>query len=197
MNRKSVPEGFISPTAVLARISTTPNEAGELFLLTGGRGCGKTTWCRELARQASLSGVQPAGLVSPAVFAAGKKTAIDLVDLASGERRRLAERRGEPDPFRGQGPDSLSWRFDQDTLAWGNQILAGLETSELLILDELGPLEFHYHNGLTSGMKYLDKRTYGLACVVVRPGLLAAALERWPWGRVMQIAGRPAEGSRA
>ncbi len=37
------------------------------------------------------------GLVSPAVMEKGEKVGYDLLDLGSGERRRLAYRKGEAD----------------------------------------------------------------------------------------------------
>jgi nucleoside-triphosphatase THEP1 len=165
----------------------------ELILLTGERGCGKTAWCLELIRQARLAGLHPAGLVSPAVFQDGVKTGIDLVDVSNGESQRLAEKRAEADPLSSIGADTLSWQFDADTLAWGNRVLERLRTPELLLLDELGPLEFQFAGGLAAGLECIDDRDYLLACVVVRPELLAAALERWPWGRVIRLPDQLAE----
>lgn len=170
----------------------------QLFLLTGPSGCGKTTFCLELTRQARLAGFQPVGLVSPAVFEQEIKTGIDLVDIASGERRRLAVKRNRSIPRSPHSPHMtrLSWQMDSQTLEWGNQILERLPTTrELLILDELGPLEFWDNHGLIAGMRYIDARVYQVACIVVRPSLLPTAMERWPWARVISLENRPAEGN--
>jgi nucleoside-triphosphatase THEP1 len=177
-------------------LSSRAGNAAGLYLLTGARGCGKTAWCLELVRQARLAGLRPAGLVSPAVFAGGEKVAIDLEDVAGGERRRLAVKRAGPVPQPGAGTDRLGWRFDRVTLAWGNRILAGLEAVELLILDELGPLEFHCQAGLLAGPDLIDRGAHRLACVVLRPELLAEGLQRWPWGQVLLPAEPPVEVSR-
>lgn len=182
-----------SPAQYVARLESGTMKTPELILLTGERGCGKTAWCLELIRQARLAGLHPAGLVSPAVFQDGVKTGIDLVDVSNGESQRLAVKRAEADPLSSIGADTLSWQFDADTLAWGNRVLERLRTPELLLLDELGPLEFQFAGGLAAGLECIDDRDYLLACVVVRPELLAAALERWPWGRVIRLPDQLAE----
>ena len=149
---------------------------GKLALLTGGRGSGKTRWCEALARAGRDAGLVVAGLVSPPVLVGGEKTGIDLLDVASGERRRLAERARADLP----GTEGLGWCFDPEALALGNALLARAGACDLLLVDELGPLEFGRGSGLTAAFALLDSRRYRLAVVVVRPALVAAARARWP-----------------
>lgn len=149
---------------------------GSLALLTGGRGAGKTRWCEALARAGRDAGLAVAGLVSPPVLAGGEKTGIDLLDVASGERRLLAERARADFP----GTAGLGWRFDPEALALGNALLSRVHTCDLLLVDELGPLELGRGSGLTAAFGLLDARRYRLAVVVVRPALVAAASARWP-----------------
>jgi nucleoside-triphosphatase THEP1 len=149
---------------------------GTLALLTGGRGAGKTRWCEALARAGRDAGLAVAGLVSPPVLAGGEKTAIDLLDVASGERRRLAVRARADLP----GTEGLGWRFDPEALAFGNALLGRVDTCDLLLVDELGPLEFGRESGLNAAFGLLDSRRCRLAVVVVRPALVAAARARWP-----------------
>ena len=108
---------------------------------------------------------------------AGDKTAIDLLELASGQRQRLAER---PRPGE-SGTAGLGWRFDPAVLDRGNALLEKLPPGELLLIDELGPLEFRGEGGFIAGFAAIDARHYRLAVVVVRPELLDAARQRWPW----------------
>jgi nucleoside-triphosphatase len=159
---------------VVARWSAFPE--GTLALLTGGRGAGKTRWCEALARAGRDAGLTVTGLVSPPVLVDGEKTGIDLLAVASGKRRRLAERARADLP----GTEGLGWHFDPEALAFGNALLARVDTCDLLLVDELGPLEFGRESGFTSAFGLLDARRYRLAVVVVRPGLVAAARARWP-----------------
>ena len=183
-----------SPVSLLASFLSNREEYPELALVTGESGAGKTTWCLELVRQARLLGLAPVGLVSPAVFQAGVKVAIDLIEVETGEKRRLATKKENKTTTYGPGIGTLSWNFDPSVLAWANGILDRLAAASLLILDELGPLEILDHKGLTAGLRLIDQRHYQMACVVIRPRLLPAALERWPWGEALEIStGGPAD----
>jgi nucleoside-triphosphatase THEP1 len=159
---------------LLAEISSA--HSGRLYLLTGDRQAGKTSLCADLATRASAQGYQVAGLLSPAVFRSGKKIGIDLLDLATRDRRRLARLQAEYSPEVG----GRRWRLDQRALSWGNQILGAIDDCDVLILDELGPLEMLERDGLTQAFELLEAGRYSLACVVVRPALLPAAFELWP-----------------
>ena len=173
---------FDSPDSLLANF-LSGNEIGRLIIVTGPSGLGKTRWCLGLAERATALGIQADGLVSPAVFEDTKKVGIDLLNLSSGDRRHLAAHRGES----GIGPTTTYWQFDEEALNWGNLILEQLGTSQLLILDELGPLELKRGAGLTKGIGLITGRHYRLACVVVRPSLLDDALELWPWGETFFV----------
>jgi len=154
-----------------------------LFLLTGFSGAGKTTWCLKLAEEAAALGWRVRGLCSPAVFESGHKTAIDLLDLHTYTRKRLAVRKSET-------TDQLvtkEWQFDSDALKWGNTLLQP-ESCYLFILDELGPLELERGIGFTNAFSVLDAHPFRLGCVVVRPSLLQTAQERWPSACPINIA---------
>jgi nucleoside-triphosphatase len=175
----------VSPGSFLASFFSQPAPQPALVVVTGESGAGKTRWCQQLAELAAARGWKAAGLLSPAVFENGLKTGIDLLDLSSGERRRLAARR---DPAAPQGDfDTRHWSLDAETLAWGNRALEHAGPCDLLIVDELGPLELVGGAGLQAGLELLDARRYRLACAVVRPSLLAAAQGRWPHSQVVSL----------
>lgn len=150
--------------------------APALALLTGARGSGKTSWGRLLVDVARAAGLSAAGLLSPPIFTQGQKTGIALLDIATGERRLLAQRAAEGE----SGTAGTGWRFDAATLAWGNDILASLPPADLVLIDEMGPLEFDGKMGFLAAFSTIDARRYRLALVTVRPGLLDTALARWP-----------------
>jgi nucleoside-triphosphatase THEP1 len=162
-----------------------------MFLLTGASGAGKTAYCQQLLLLARNADLAPAGLISPAVFAAGVKTGIDLMDVASGERRRLAERRQRSSEVADSTLVTENWRFDPGVLAWGNRILEEIGYTQLFILDELGPLELLENRGLVAGLSIIDQVRFRHACVVIRPALLPTAQERWPWGLVQDLSASP------
>ena len=198
---------MISPAFLLASFLLPGEAEAKLIFITGPSGCGKTRYCLELAHRARENGIPLAGVVSPPIYESGKKKllstygsrnfvdradyrtnddqitqvkwGIDLEDLASGERRRLAVRREAPQ----EGLATADWQFDEAVLVWGNERLASCRSGgPLLILDELGPLEFERGLGFQAGLQLLDEGRFHLAVAVVRPALLPLARQRWPWG---------------
>jgi len=184
------------PGSVLERAFAAGRERPQRVIVTGARGSGKSRWCAAVAAAARARGLRVAGVASPAVFEGGgtaggslgqRKVAFDLVDLGSGDRRRLADVRRADEP----GTSTQRWRFDESALAWGNAALraatTGAEPPDLLLVDELGPLEFARGVGLTEGLAAIDAGRYAVACVVVRPALVDDALRRWPDATVVDV----------
>jgi nucleoside-triphosphatase len=156
-----------------------------LFIITGDRGAGKTTFCRRFSELAQAAGWQTGGILSPAIFEAGQKTGIEAVDLRTGRRRLLAVQRQADSPL--SPLQTKQWSFEAEVMAWGNEILQTALPCDLLIVDELGPLEFERDAGWQAGLAALDSGHYRWAMVVIRPELLALARQRWPTGQIIQI----------
>lgn len=181
------PDAIDRPGSALALLVAAAAHAPQRIVITGARGAGKSRWCARLVELARRRGWRVAGVASPARMSGDVKEGIDLVDLATGEQRPLAgSRRSEPD---GTGAATERWRFDDSALAWGNDVLrsAGRERVDLLVVDELGPLEFLRGIGLQEGLVAMDAGRFALACVVVRPSLLDAAVARWPDALVVDV----------
>jgi nucleoside-triphosphatase THEP1 len=157
-----------------------------LTIITGERGGGKTALCKRLAEQVRSAGWVVAGILSPPITAGGQKSGIEALDLRTGECRLLARPRDKSIP-----PAELqtpAWTFDADVVAWGNAVLDTATPCDLLIVDELGPLELVRGQGWTAGLTALSSGKYRRALVVVRPELLRLALVRWPGARLVDVA---------
>jgi nucleoside-triphosphatase THEP1 len=98
---------------------------------------------------------------------------LDVEDVSTGHRRPLAERFCATD-----GPTTESWHFHADGLAWGASVLCRATLCDLLVIDELGPLELVQDKGWTVGLDLLRDSRYRLTLVVVRPALLPRLQER-------------------
>lgn len=142
--------------------------APPLWVISGEIGAGKTTLCRALADLARAAGWDVAGLLSPGVFEAGQKTAIQIEELRSGARRLLASSA----PREGFDLAFGRWYFDRAVLAWGNQVLEESTPCDLLIVDELGPLELLRGEGFTAAQAALAEGRYRVGIAVVRPALV-------------------------
>jgi nucleoside-triphosphatase THEP1 len=154
-----------------------------ITILTGGRRKGKTRTCQRWVEQARQLGWSVAGVLCPAIFEQGEKTAIDMVDLATGESRRLAQKVNRQTGFE----VTDHWDFDNAVLANGNEILGSAGPCDLLIVDELGPLEFHRGQGLVKAFDTLARGEYARAVVVIRPELLEEARDLWLGAYVVDI----------
>jgi nucleoside-triphosphatase len=156
-------------------------------LVTGEMEAGKTQTCREAAVHLRELGWDVAGVLSPGVWLGNQKVAIDALDLRTGHTRRLAERAGAGTPL--AGPATPGWRFEAEAIAWCNLLLAGAGDCDLLVIDELGPLEFESGEGMTGGIRAMDGGRFRLGLVVVRPRLVPAAQQHWPGAEVLVVDG--------
>lgn len=150
--------------------------APQIMIVTGEIGGGKTSWCTALIEHVRAGGYRAAGLLCPGVFKDGRKVAVDVVDLVSQEKRRLAARTAAYDT----SSPTPNWKFDPAVLAWGNQVLAAIEQTDLLMIDELGPLELLKGKGWQAGIQLLERGDFKVACVVVRRELLNVMIARFP-----------------
>lgn len=155
-----------------------------LLIVTGDRDAGKTTFCTRLIELTQSDGRSIAGVLSPAVFEQGEKIGIDAIDLRTNERRRLADRYNPANC----GPNTQRWSFHAEAMAWANDVLRAATPCEVLIVDELGTLEFDRGEGWQAGLAAIDARDYRLGVAVIRPELLAIARQRWPQAQVIEIS---------
>ncbi|MEJ2554715.1 MAG: nucleoside-triphosphatase [Anaerolineae bacterium] len=145
------------------------------MILSGESGCGKTNICTRIVAMTRARGLAVTGVVTLPRLVDGRKVGLDVEDIRSGRRRPLAEAYAESDPSIAgatTGPSTGSWQFYADGLAWGAMLLRRATPCDLLVIDELGPLELLQGEGWTVGLEILGSSRYRMALVTVRPGLL-------------------------
>jgi nucleoside-triphosphatase THEP1 len=147
-----------------------------LFLLSAPFQSGKTTFLWKLAVQARTADLKLAGILSHGVYQGSRKERIEVEDLRTGTRRILADRQQGDLVY----PLLAPWRFHSPVLEWSNEVLGAIEACDLLLIDELGPLEWIEEGGFRAAFAALDADCYQWAVAVVRPNLLHLARQRWP-----------------
>jgi nucleoside-triphosphatase THEP1 len=157
-----------------------------LMLISGERESGKTSLCASILaayrRQAGAL-ARASGVLSPAVIVDGVKTGIDALSVASGQRRPLARLRTEASG----GLMTAQWDFIEATVDWVNSLLSETGETELLIVDELGPLELARGEGFMAAVPLLQTGRYRVALAVVRCELLPSARKILPVSDVIEI----------
>jgi hypothetical protein len=151
---------------------------GAVLVLAGARGEGKTSACREAAALAAEAGLSVGGIVCPSRRdGSGRPLEIEAESLRSGERRLLASRDGGLQPF----------SFSEGCFAWALALLRAEAASDLLVLDEIGPLELVLGGGFSPFLDELgpapdapraDASEGGLVLLSVRPDLARELEER-------------------
>lgn len=152
-----------------------------IIILTGERGVGKTTVCQRVVALAQaeqgctqrdvLIQYTCSGLLTLTHHDGGR----DVLDVGSGDVRRLTL-----PPGADEGVVQGRFHFDPETLAWGNGVLSHVLACDLLVVDELGPLEIERGEGWVRALDVLRDATFKLALVVVRPELVVQAQLRLP-----------------
>jgi nucleoside-triphosphatase THEP1 len=144
-------------------------------LLTGKRQVGKTTICRQVADLACELGYNPAGVLAPAVRGKdGLPVAYHALMVSDGEQRLLAWTNGDLGKENLQpetrnlklskgGPHTGRYSFDAAVFSWVIESLrvAISQGCDLLIVDEIGPLELEQEKGLAPLLSDLIKREIG------------------------------------
>jgi nucleoside-triphosphatase len=156
---------------------------GRIILLSGESELGKTTLCLKLADMVKVIPLTVAGAICPPVYEGKTKTGIDVMILKSGEKRQLAQLNSG----KSEGLNTRKWQFDEAVTEWGNQELAKATPCDILIVDELGPLEFERGLGFINGFTAINSRDYTAALVVIRPSLLSSAIKRWPDANTISV----------
>ncbi len=157
---------------------------GKLWIISGEIGAGKTILCGALIEAFRALDWKVTGLRSPAIMEAGVKTGIAVENLRTGEWRQLAVSDYKPD---GLEDDPIHWTFDSDVMDWSNQVFLDAVPTDLLVVDELGPLEMKKGLGWQNAFQALASRKYRQAILIMRPKLLELANKRWPWGETVVI----------
>lgn len=147
-------------------------------ILTGKRQVGKTTVCRQVAELARGLGYGPAGVLAPALLGEdGLPVAYHALMVSDGQQRLLARADGDLG-----GPRTSRYSFDADVFSWviGRLRRAISQGCDLLIVDEIGPLELKQRKGLAPILSDFSAGGLPPLLLVVRPELAGQLQERLP-----------------
>lgn len=151
--------------------------------ITGSRGSGKTTLSAGLVERAQAFGKTTRGFYSPAIFKNGIKTGISVKLLPGGESRQLFHLTKSSD----KGERVGKWTLHADTLAWVNDFLHCIPPADVLLFDEIGPLELDEGKGWVKVMDLMRQPGFRVVMVTFRTRYTGYFLERFPGIHVFNL----------
>ena len=143
----------------------------QVIVLSGPVGVGKSAVCAGVIARVGGAGLRVAGAISPPEIVAGAKVGIWIEDVATGAQQRLAVA-AHLSARDGKSIQTRRWTFDNAVMAWGAEVIAQACPCDLLVIDELGPLELERGEGWMVAFDVLRAGDYRWALVVVREWLV-------------------------
>jgi nucleoside-triphosphatase len=106
-----------------------------IIILTGAPGVGKTTIVRDVAQKLKEGGVRVGGVVSREIRTNNVRTGFEFIDLATSDSDILAS-------ITGNGPRVGKYYVNLSGCRFAaERLINALVTSEVIICDEIGPME--------------------------------------------------------
>jgi nucleoside-triphosphatase THEP1 len=153
-------------------------------IISGKRGVGKSIFCLDLVRKLECKNISVSGIISPGKFLGKKKIGILAKNISNGITTKFADYLPGWDHEKPQ----REWKINEDAIHWGNSILENIESCEVLIIDELGFLEFEKNMGWIKAFQVLEKDIYKIAFIIVRPELVESAMDLWTECKIIEFA---------
>ncbi len=177
---------FIQSQNMVELFEREIQKRSEVVILSGQRQEGKTTFLQELLPELRNRDIFVTGFLAPAVHENGRRIGFNLLGIESGESMVLCRER--------QANDNLGFRrfvFNQDALKQGEAILnlKNLRQAQLVIIDEVGPLELK-NEGWTPSIKELCRNSGTVQLWAVRKQMVQQVASAWQVGdvHVFQLA---------
>ncbi len=150
-------------------------EKRNALVVSGLKGSGKTTLTRKVVELIMQAGVQPEGILAPAVVENGRRVGYMVRRIGSGEEMVLCKQQpqqNEKMPGR--------YTFNRDAIRFGEEPLTpgNLCEKDLLVIDELGPYEL---KGMVWDPIFREVLTYWdkPVLLVVRESLIDSMAKRY------------------
>ncbi|MDO4842836.1 MAG: nucleoside-triphosphatase [Phoenicibacter congonensis] len=138
-----------------------------LYLLTGHVQCGKTTALQGLCAKFQAEGRSVYGVVSPGIFdAEGRKVAVNARLYPSAETFLVGQKEAN---F--SGPccgNRIPWDFDEAAVGAVNNLFEAYDgLADVLVIDELGPLEINNNGGFLAPLDLLKQGPTACAPITI------------------------------
>lgn len=156
----------------------------KIHVITGERGVGKTILIEILVAWMVENGYQVSGILSPGIYDPdGKRIGILVREAATGHEMSLATK-GVTSRNKIQ---TDAYSFNPKAIQWGNSLLETAAPSDLMVIDEIGPLEIRQNRGWIKAFNVIGSNEIVCSIVVIRKELLSDATRFWPDARIWHV----------
>lgn len=156
--KKVKPEDFLKSTVLESKPA--------LIIVTGDPGAGKTPWLESLVQLLLDGGHKVDGLISKKIIQSDEKWHHEILHISTGEKRPL----NTMDKINTQ-IKAGKFYFYPETIEWGCERLISAKSSEWLVQDEVGLLEFE-KKGFFPALKQIAADFSGYFVIVIRSNLM-------------------------
>ena len=150
-----------------------------MYALTGEHGSGKTSVCTQVTAGARARGLDVAGIITSR-SGPEPDAPREVMDVRSGSRRLFGARTAKTAAVDAHNADftfdplTPRWKYESEVFTWASEVLSNATPCDLLLVDEVGPLELLGGRGWASALDVLRKGDFQAALVVCRPRLMDA-----------------------
>jgi nucleoside-triphosphatase THEP1 len=168
---------------LLPLIAEKEKKRPDIFILSGNKGEGKSTFAEQVVFQLNHRGVKTTGFISRGTWEGDARKSFTLTDIESGAEKLLCSVDKSTGPVR-QG---RFW-FSKEAIEMGERIItnAALKSNSVTIIDEVGPLEIG-GKGWYGAIEYLCSSSASPQLWCVRSSLSYKASRRWNTGNIYII----------
>ncbi len=145
-----------------SRFSEIKGRNREVFMITGARAEGKTSYTKELITCLKENKVQPGGFVAERVKQGEETTGYDLINVENNDRKAFLRTGGET-----SRPGIGKFTILADGFEFGRKILQQNGKKRIIVIDEIGALELR-GEGWANSLDELVKNSQNHILIVVR-----------------------------
>lgn len=145
--------------------------ATPVVVATGPPGGGKTTSVEALIHDLRFRGIRAVGILQPGRFHEGRKVGFGIRDVLTGEEAALARL-----VTRDEGDHGTRFQFSDEGFALARRAMARTRADDVLVVDELGPLELRGQGHMPAVERALAVPGLAGVVIVVRSQLVPALL---------------------
>lgn len=158
------------------RLSEIQGRNRRIFIITGGKAEGKTTFAGKVAAFLKEHRLKPAGFLAERIMKGEETTGYDLVNVETGERINILT---SGDDIKAAGRIG-KFTISMAGFAYGEKILHQQihHRRRLVFIDEVGALELR-GQGWSASMDQLLEKSHNNIVLVVRDEFLDKVKERW------------------